>query len=152
MESRINCLIRINSPIRPTFNIPLKRSSGRIILRQRYNSYVAYSSYVDPNLQPNREIILLQRHNLYVEYNLLRRSELTRRRRNSYVVWNLYVELSWRREEVIPKHQQDNFAPARQCTSSIQLLCRYQLAPKELNPRRQRNNFAPMGFEIPSAR
>ena len=35
LESRTNCLIRINSLIRPTFNIPLKRSARRIILRQQ---------------------------------------------------------------------------------------------------------------------
>ena len=41
LESQINFLIWIDSPIRPTSNIPLTRSAGRRILRQRYNSYVA---------------------------------------------------------------------------------------------------------------
>ena len=60
LESRINCLIRINSPIRPTFKTSSKRSANRRILPQRYNFYVAYSFYVDPNLQPSREIISRQ--------------------------------------------------------------------------------------------
>ena len=60
LESRINCLIRINSWIWPTFKISSKRSADRRISRQRYNFYVAYSFYVDPNLQPSGEIILRQ--------------------------------------------------------------------------------------------
>ena len=60
LESQINCLIRINSPIRPTFKTSSKRSSDQRILRQRYNFFVAYSFYVDPNLQSSGEIISRQ--------------------------------------------------------------------------------------------
>ena len=80
LESLINCLIRINSPIWPTFKIPSKLSAGRTILRQRYNCYVAYSVYVDPNLQARREIILRQRNSGHIEYNL-------------------YVDPSWRQKK-----------------------------------------------------
>ena len=86
LESRINCLIWINSPIWPTFKIPLKQNAGRRFSRQQYNSYIAYSFYVDPNLQPSGEIILRQRDNLYVAYDLLQKAELTRQQRNFYVV------------------------------------------------------------------
>ena len=51
LESRINCLIRINFLSRPTFKITLKRSAGKRISRQLYNSYVADSFYVDLILQ-----------------------------------------------------------------------------------------------------
>ena len=86
LESQMNCLIRINSPILPTFKIPLKLSSGRRFSRQRYNYYVTYTFYVDPNLQPSGEIILRQQDNLYAAYDLLQRSELTHQRRNFYIV------------------------------------------------------------------
>ena len=49
-ESRINCPIRINSLLWPTFNIPLTRSAGWRVSRQRDNFYVAYDFYEDPNL------------------------------------------------------------------------------------------------------
>ena len=89
---------------------------------------------------------------IYVAYDLPQRSELTRQPINFYIVQNLYVELILRREEIIPKYERNNFAPARQCPHCVQPLRRSQLAPKELIPRCQQDNFAPTGFEIPSSR
>ena len=80
--------------------------------------------------------------------HFLRRSEISRQRKIFYVVYNLYVDPSWRREEIIPKYQRDNFAPARQCPRSVQFLRRYDLAPKESILGCQRDNFAPTKFEI----
>ena len=65
---------------------------------------------------------------------------------------NNYVEPSWRREEITPKYQRDNFSPARQCPRCVQFIRRFQLAQKELNLRCRRDNFAPTGFEILGAR
>ena len=40
------------------------------------------------------------------------------------------------------------FTPARQCPRCVRFLRRSELAPKELIPMCQRDNFAPAGFEI----
>ena len=73
---------------------------------------------------------------------------ISRKQDNFYVVYNLYVDLIWRQDEIIPKYQRDNFAPAGQFLCSVQFLHRFKLAPKELIPRFQQDNFAPTEFEI----
>ena len=69
-------------------------------------------------------------------------------RESFYVVYNFYVDLNWSEEEIIPKCQQDIFAPAGQFIRSVQFLRIYKLVAKELIPRCQRDNFVPTEFEI----
>ena len=88
----------------------------------------------------------------------LRRSKLAPKGNNSegpegqresfYIVYNFYVDPSWRQEEIIPKCQRDIFVPAGQFLRSVQFLRRSELAPKELILGCQRNNFAPIELEI----
>ena len=118
------------------------------------NFYVVYNFYVDPSWRKKKITLKCQPENFAPagkfrrSVQLLRRSEISRQRGNFYVVYNFYVDPSWRREEIIPKYQQDNFAPARQCPHCVQFLCRSELSPKGLIPMFQRDNFAPIEFEI----
>ena len=61
---------------------------------------------------------------------------------------NFYVDSSWHQEEIILKYKRDNFAPAGQFLRYLQSIRRSELAPKELIPRFQRENFVPTEFEI----
>ena len=85
---------------------------------------------------------------------------------NFYIVYNFYVDTSWRQKEIIPKCQRENFAPVGKFLRSVQFLRRSEfcasgkilssvqflrgseLAQKELIPRCQRDISTPTEFEI----
>ena len=50
---------------------------------------------------------------------------------NFYVVYNFYVDLSWRKKEITLKRQTDNYVPSGQFLRSVQFLRRSEITRKQ---------------------